>query len=155
MGRGMWDGTGWYAACSLATDGNMEKLGQGMVPIIPLGGGIGPEVSPASPTCADHIRAELPWLFPLPTHGVPILATPPKPFGKGSRGGWFMRAHRAGSGDPGDPPAESEEHPMLGTSHSRPSRGTSRMEKAIIRGSPEEPPGSFHLLSFVSGLLCK
>lgn len=22
-------------------------------------------------------------------------------------------------------------------------------------GSPEEPPGSFHLISFVSGLLCK
>lgn len=58
---------------------------------------------------------------------------------------------------------------MLGTSQVLPptldlGRGTLGMEKAIIPwalpwqhnvGSPDEPPGSFHLVSFVSGLLCK
>lgn len=79
MAPGMWGGTGWYPACPLATDGNVEKLGPGVGQFgtyHTLGwwdwsGGV-----TVSPKRADHIGAELPRLFPLPTHGVSILGHP-------------------------------------------------------------------------------
>lgn len=89
-----------------------------------------------------------------------------------------MRAHRAGSGTTGTLRAESEEHPILGTSQTKhchplqtPAEGLwgwtkppSTAEGPWDReshhprqhnGLSKEPPGSFHPVSFVSGLLCK
>lgn len=58
-GYGTWDGTGWYPTYPQVMDSS-----QGVT---------------ASPTYADHIRAELTQLSPLPARRVPPDTQPPFP----------------------------------------------------------------------------